>query len=176
MFEANLLSVPVITLGLTFQNSLGSCSFQTKLKYRKDSCGVSNTLQALTGLQSAALVHSQSTENKDSVGLGSSAITVLLYKPDPIEQNPLLIRDSHCIPANLTKVHIWMHRISQAISLLVFVIITYCMNFFPAILLPVPGRILGFHKGRFPVVWSDLYRYQFRVISLVSLKTKQRTW
>lgn len=28
MFEANLLSVPVTTLGLTFQNSLGSCSCQ----------------------------------------------------------------------------------------------------------------------------------------------------
>lgn len=38
-FEANFLDVPVTPLGLLFQNSLGSCSLSTKLKYWKDSCG-----------------------------------------------------------------------------------------------------------------------------------------
>lgn len=82
------------------------------------------------GLQSAELVHSQTAENKDSVGLGSSATTVFLYKSVPIGQTPLLIWSSRCIPANRTKARICMHMISQATSLLVFIIISYCMNFF----------------------------------------------
>jgi len=64
IFEASLLSMPVTTLGLTFQYSLGSCSSLTKLKYRKDSCGAFKVLQSLMGLQSAELVHRQATENK----------------------------------------------------------------------------------------------------------------
>lgn len=54
-FEANIVSLPITTLGLTFQNRVGSCSFQTKIKYRKDSCGASDMLQTLKGLQSAEL-------------------------------------------------------------------------------------------------------------------------
>lgn len=48
-----------------------------------------NKAKVLEGLLSCLnpqLVHSQTTENKDSVDLGSSATTVLLYKIDPIEQ------------------------------------------------------------------------------------------
>lgn len=102
------------------------------------------------GLQSAESVHSQTTENKDSVGLASSATTVFLYKSVPIGQNPLLIRYSHCIPANLTKAHICMHTISQATSLLVFIIISYCMKFFSSNSITSPRQDSWFSQRQVP--------------------------
>lgn len=80
MLEVNILCVPVTTLGLTVQNSLGSRSFQTKLKYSKDSCSATNMLQSLMRLQSTDLVCSEITQHNDSVDLGSSAKPVLLCR------------------------------------------------------------------------------------------------